>query len=66
MKPESLTSQIMSLANSVAHRKLLGDRPATAAELAEASIQSLLVVAAILDTLDVEQRQRVLEKLNTL
>lgn len=66
MKPDSTVQQILALASSQAHRKLLGDRPATPAELAEASIQALIVLAAVLDVLTIEQRQVILEKIKNL
>lgn len=68
MKPESLTNQVLSIASeAVATRRCkAGVLYRSPIELSEAAATSLLVVAAILDTLDVEQRQRVLDKLKSL
>lgn len=66
MKPESATDQILSLANGLAHKRLLGRQPGTPLELSEVNLASLTIVAAILEVLSLEQRQQVLEKLKSL
>jgi hypothetical protein len=66
MKPESITDQILSLANGLAHKRLLGRQPGTPIELSEVNLASLTVVAAVLEVLTIEQRQAVLEKLKSL
>ena len=66
MKPESITDQILSLANGLAHKRLLGRQPGTPIELSEVNLASLTIVAAVLEVLTLEQRQLVLEKLKGL
>lgn len=66
MKPETTTTQILSVAHGVAHRQLLGTAPGTPSELSEVSIAGMAIVSAILEVLTIEQRQAVLEKLKSL
>lgn len=65
-KPESLTDQIFSTANGLAHKWLLGHAPGKASDLSEVSLASMTILGAVLEALTVEQRQSVLDKLNSL
>lgn len=66
MKPESLTDQILSLANGLSHKRLLGHQPGTPLQLFEANLASLTIIAAVLEVLTIEQKQRILDKLKSL
>lgn len=66
MKPESLTDQIFSTANGLAHKWLLGHPPGKVNELSEVSLASMTILGAVLEALTIEQRQAVLDKLKSL
>lgn len=66
MQPESLTDQILSIANGLAHKRLLGWLPGSPIELSEANLATATIVAAILNVLTLEQKQQVLETLRKL
>lgn len=59
-----ITDRIIQRAHALAHRKLLGVESVDAKQISEATIQALIVVAAIIETLTEEQQEAVWELVN--